>query len=1199
MLLSEENEKTKNNIKSGNLGDNKNNKSNKSNKSNNHCDDEVIPVDFIDKFKQKDKVILEKVILINFNSYQNEEIILDKGLTIITGPNGAGKSTIFQAIKYGMGSNERGQRYEKWSKFLRIIKEKGIAEFGSVELDFLTKDGIYKIQRIIEKDKSPYFKIKYPGAKKFKNTTAVKISQIIRSWGYNPDNVFAFVSQGDITNIKDMKAKEVCSFLEKGLGLSNLREQIMNAKAKLRYIEKQIHNLDSIKDNAAYELELLMPKLERLKEKQKLLRQKDRVMLEKKWIERKLLEQEVLKIASLIQEKEELYTKKSKSLEDLKNEVSLIMEKIEKLDKKHNDKIKKESESKNEIQHLNEEVNKWQQDNNNLADELNKVESNIKILEQNIVNFEKELEISKKELDKFSFQYNILLQKKKELNERFNEKWKISNKSRRKIDEYNSLKEDLNSIDFEITKINIAVEGYEQKIQQNMDSIKELNSKLSLHQKWFLTEKYKSKEDIELLINKARRKKQLLESKKNRLYNLIKQDEKELARLKSEVNIKNAPKDENFQSLIEEIRVRRINTIGPLIDYIEYDPKFYAAIKSILNIWTLNSFIVFTKDEMLELQPLIQKYHIKANVYNVYKDKKLEQYPPLTNVNIEGVYGYLVDLIQPIKYEDIIKKILYSICRNAVVVKDSRVVYEFLRDSNHYGKVVTLDGNIFKNYKYAMELRTNPLKKDRFNPVVINNRISELKNQIQNANSSVDKVNEDLERVEKILKLLKRRYDIFDELISAHKRKSIISSNNDKLLNEKMLLVEKKNKLEAQKDDLYAQLDKIQEFIPKDIAEINKFIDEYPNKIKEIDEKLESLNEKIREYSSQNQKIQLSINKGKEDLDKYREQYSKLKNEIKSRKSEIMEKLNEISDFKKLIKKLDSEIEKIEKQKDNLNEKLNNLRQQEQEINKERYKLEIDIQQLEAQKYNKQQELDEIKIKIQDLGDDYKERPIEEVKNELNIIMEKLRKYYDVSEDLLEKQKELNLRIQNTLKRKDQLREEGEKAEKAEAVLESQYFKKFKEYLKFIENNINKRFEKISFNGSAILKLEGDIENLEIKIFVKYWGQVPREISSLSGGEQSIFAISLMLTLQELNPSPLCIFDEAQMFLDPKNAHFISRLLKDTTARGIQMIIISPDPGKVLLKLADKIIGIAKNDKEEVSTALYYPDPSQILKTNG
>jgi chromosome segregation ATPase len=80
-----------------------------------------------------------------------------------------------------------------------------------------------------------------------------------------------------------------------------------------------------------------------------------------------------------------------------------------------------------------------------------------------------------------------------------------------------------------------------------------------------------------------------------------------------------------------------------------------------------------------------------------------------------------------------------------------------------------------------------------------------------------------------------------------------------------------------------------------------------------------------------------------------------------------------------------------------------------------------------------------------------------------------------------------------------------------------------------------------------------------------------------------------MLTLQELNPSPLCVFDEAQMFLDQENSQEVSKLIKNATKKGIQFIIILPDASKTILQLADSVVGIAKNGPKEISTVISLP----------
>ena len=181
-------------------------------------------------------IVLERVILKNFNSFQNDEVPLNNGLTIITGPNGAGKSTVFQGIKFAMGSNERGDRSSKWSNFIRIGEK-----IGSVEIHIRVDNELYKIRRVIYDDQAPYFQIMEPGKEKFRNTTATKIHDLITDLKFNPDNVFAFVSQGDVNNIRKMKVMEIREFLEIGLGLHDLREKIQELpKLRILYAAKQV-----------------------------------------------------------------------------------------------------------------------------------------------------------------------------------------------------------------------------------------------------------------------------------------------------------------------------------------------------------------------------------------------------------------------------------------------------------------------------------------------------------------------------------------------------------------------------------------------------------------------------------------------------------------------------------------------------------------------------------------------------------------------------------------------------------------------------------------------------------------------------------------------------------------------------------------------------------------------------------------------
>jgi chromosome segregation ATPase len=236
-----------------------------------------------------------------------------------------------------------------------------------------------------------------------------------------------------------------------------------------------------------------------------------------------------------------------------------------------------------------------------------------------------------------------------------------------------------------------------------------------------------------------------------------------------------------------------------------------------------------------------------------------------------------------------------------------------------------------------------------------------------------------------------------------------------------------------------------------------------------------------------------------------------------------------------------------------------------------------------------------IEIDMKELGENYTPRSIQEVENDIKLNLEKLREYYDISEDLVKKKEELENRIQEISSKKIQVTLEIEEAQKAEKKLEDEFFNEFKEKLKIIENDINERFKNASIQKKGRLELKGNIDSLLVDVFVTFAEGEERNLTTLSGGEQTMFSISLMLTLQELNPSPLCIFDECQMFLDMENSQEVSRLIKNAANKGVQFIIILPDAAKTIIPLADHVIGVAKNGENDISTVIEY-DPKEYVK---
>ena len=155
---------------------------------------------------------LSKMVIENFLNFSREEISFDPRFTIITGPNGSGKSSIFQGIKFALGSNDRDERYRKWADFIHFDRD-----FARVELEISHQGIPYRLRRTVLRNGKITYEMQYPGVKEYTAITKTQADESISSFGYNPNNVFAFVSQGRIDVIKNMDPHGLCAYIEEGV----------------------------------------------------------------------------------------------------------------------------------------------------------------------------------------------------------------------------------------------------------------------------------------------------------------------------------------------------------------------------------------------------------------------------------------------------------------------------------------------------------------------------------------------------------------------------------------------------------------------------------------------------------------------------------------------------------------------------------------------------------------------------------------------------------------------------------------------------------------------------------------------------------------------------------------------------------------------------------------------------------------------
>lgn len=142
-----------------------------------------------------------------------------------------------------------------------------------------------------------------------------------------------------------------------------------------------------------------------------------------------------------------------------------------------------------------------------------------------------------------------------------------------------------------------------------------------------------------------------------------------------------------------------------------------------------------------------------------------------------------------------------------------------------------------------------------------------------------------------------------------------------------------------------------------------------------------------------------------------------------------------------------------------------------------------------------------------------------------------------------------------------------------------------------VDSDIRSTFAKMT-GGSAWLQIENpeDVFSSGVMLLVQFPNKnVPRESTSLSGGEKTIAAIVFLLALQSLKPSPFYLMDEVDAHLDAENTERLSKILLERSKNN-QIIMVTLKDSTVAK--ASLIYGVYAREGE--SYVVKYRNPEQV-----
>jgi chromosome segregation protein len=179
----------------------------------------------------------------------------------------------------------------------------------------------------------------------------------------------------------------------------------------------------------------------------------------------------------------------------------------------------------------------------------------------------------------------------------------------------------------------------------------------------------------------------------------------------------------------------------------------------------------------------------------------------------------------------------------------------------------------------------------------------------------------------------------------------------------------------------------------------------------------------------------------------------------------------------------------------------------------------------------------------------------------------------DVNLSSLEEHRELSERFSFLSSQKEDLEKSLDDLAKAIQRINRTTRERFLDTFEKINEKLAVVFPKLFLGGRAFLTLLEEENLLEtgVELVIQPPGKKLLPLNSFSGGEKSLAAAAMILSIFLVKPSPFCLLDEADTALDDANIDRFNALVREMSARH-QFLLITHN--KRTMELADSLYGI-------------------------
>jgi len=1146
---------------------------------------------------------IKQVVIDGFKSYATRTTVsgFDPQFNAITGLNGSGKSNILDSICFLLGISNLSQ--VRASSLQELVYKGGQAGVTKATVT-ITFDNSDKKQSPLGYESFDEITVSRQvvigGRNKYLingcNANNTRVQDLFRSVQLNVNNPHFLIMQGRITKVLNMKPPEILSMIEEAAGTRMYESKKQSAQ---RTIEKKDSKLQEIETILTEEI---TPTLTKLKEERASYLEYQKVMREVEHLSR-------LYIAHQFVMAEDVQKKSGVELENIKLENVKLREKLEEIEGKVREisaviselEKKRTAESGSAMKELEKKFDevskvdvKANSDLKHVKDSLTAEKKKKKTLLKSLDDDQSQLQNKEKELKKLS----DLLIKLEEKSQADSEAVKVAQDhfhavsaglSSNEGGEDKTLADQVMTCKNEISSAETESKQAQMKLKHAQSELKKKQSELKNTEK-----SYKKDKDVHDAIEKSKSK---LEDEMKKLDYQEGKEEKLTA------------KRRELEAEVSALRTK-VETLEAKFPNLQFDYRDPEAGFNRSKVKGLVAQLIHVKDVSTATGLEVTA---GGKLYNVVVDTEVTGKKLISNGKLKRRYTFipLNKIASRTLSNDVVKRAENLVGKDNVSLALSLVGYdEEVKAAMAYvfGTTFVCDGmdNAKKvTYDPKVQARTVTMGGDLFDPqgtatggarsshssiLVKLQELNEAQATLEEKSSELQSVIKELDSCKKVAEKfhqIKQQYDLKvheAELVQARLKQSTHHHQLEEVEALQKTVDEQQEFISKAKDTIAAATEKC-----KDVENKMKEAKSYREKeLKTAEEEVKKSKKKAEESTKNMKAKQQEVEEMKLEMEELKNEVSNVDQQLKAMDDAICkaeEQVEKFTDMAKETKKAVQEAaDELNKQKEALktcNEAISEKVGEQRELQKQGQDIQLELKEMEHKVSKFQRDSKEAATKVEQMLEKYEwisnERHFfgqpntayDFAANDMKEVARRLSKLQETKEKL---GKNVNMRAMNMLGKAEEKYNDLMKKkrivlndkDKIASVIKELDEKK-NEALRNAWKKVNKDFGSIfsTLLPGTTAKLappEGqtELDGLEVKVaFGNVWKE---SLSELSGGQRSLVALSLILSMLLFKPAPLYILDEVDAALDLSHTQNIGQMLR-AHFKHSQFIVVSLKDG--------------------------------------